>query len=475
MKRISHAVGGVAVTGVLLIGAVGCTSVDPRKTFPAVAKDVKSRTGYRVAWATGTAEDAAVRAEVLRLLEGELSAPAAVQVALLNNPRLQAAYEDVGIAQAELVQAGLLKNPLLNASARFPTGGGTATVDVGVMFDFLQLLYIPMRKRLAAGELEVAQLAVTQKVLQTADQTRQAWVRLVSAKQNLELHQSIAAATAASADLAGRMRQAGNTTELELARQEAFGERARLGLMAAEEEAAVAQEGLALVMGVDLDRTTLVVPARLPDLPVDALGGADARKAAIAKNIELAILRNQLERLSRELGLTRPAGWLSDLELGVAFERDDAGVASVGPAVAVPLPLFSQGQPAVSIAESKLRQATKIYLGAANGVAAQSRLAARDVAASEARVERLRTTLVPLQRRITAASQLEYNGMLIGSFELLSAKQQEIEAGGMYVSALADYWLARSRLETVLAGGGFSSGMSSSRNLMQAQPAGGHE
>ena len=54
------------------------------------------------------------------LLEGELTTNAAVQIALLNNAALQATFEELGIAQAELVQAGLLKNPVFAGHVRFP-------------------------------------------------------------------------------------------------------------------------------------------------------------------------------------------------------------------------------------------------------------------------------------------------------------------------------------------------------------------
>jgi outer membrane protein, heavy metal efflux system len=453
--------------------AAGCVTVDPRKTFPAVSADVQARTGYRVVWATGSAEDAAVRTEVDRLLTVELTAAAAVQIALLNNQRLQAAYEDVGIAQAGLVQAGLLKNPVLDGSVRFPSGGGTATVDVGVMVDFLQLLYIPMRKRLAAGELEAAQLGVTQKVLMTADQTRRAWVRAVAARQRLELQRNMAAASSAAADLTRRLREAGNTTALEQARQQAFAEMGALGLAEAEAEVMESEEELAGWMGLDATRSAVKVPERLPEVPVEREDPAGAQKWAVEHSLELALGRNEIEGLGRQLGVTRPMGWLSDLELGASFERDDAGTVAVGPAVAVPLPLFSQGQPAVAAAEARLRQARRMYLATATTVARETRSAVRAVELARAKVERLRGVVVPLQVKVTAESQREYNGMLIGAFELLAAKGQEIEAGGMYVRAQADYWMAKGRLETLMAGGGGLMSGEVEVFSRQANPAGG--
>ena len=42
--------------------------------------------------------------------------------------------------------------------------------------------------------------------------------------------------------------------------------------------------------------------------------------------------------------------------------------------------------------------------------------------------------------------------MLLGVFELLEAKQNEIDAGRAYVAALTDYWTARAELERAVGG-----------------------
>ena len=82
----------------------GCAAVRPQAAFEDVRQTVAERAPYRVVWATGSAEDAAARVAVDSLLADSLTVEAAVQVALLNNRRLQATYEDLGVAQADLVQ-----------------------------------------------------------------------------------------------------------------------------------------------------------------------------------------------------------------------------------------------------------------------------------------------------------------------------------------------------------------------------------
>ena len=95
-----------------------CTS--QQSSLESVQKEIASRTGKRVAWLRGGPEDAEASRAVQTLLRRQLSANNAVQIALLNNRALQAKFEEIGISQADLVQAGLLSNPTFAASWRFP-------------------------------------------------------------------------------------------------------------------------------------------------------------------------------------------------------------------------------------------------------------------------------------------------------------------------------------------------------------------
>src|SRR5687767_11462363 len=120
----------------LLVAAAGCASSPRGDGFSNVQGAVAERGGHRVHWNRGTAADAEAAASVRQLVAQPLSAEAAVQVALLNNPSLQATFEDVGVAQAELVGAGLLSNPVFDGKARFGEGGSGTEVELAVVQDF---------------------------------------------------------------------------------------------------------------------------------------------------------------------------------------------------------------------------------------------------------------------------------------------------------------------------------------------------
>ena len=67
-------------------------------------------------------------------------------------------------------------------------------------------------------------------------------------------------------------------------------------------------------------------------------------------------------------------------------------------------------------------------------------------------VEYFKSTALPARTRVTEESQLEYNAMQLGPFQLLQAKQEEVKTGAESVEALRDYWVARSELEKAVGG-----------------------
>src|SRR6266849_4159526 len=143
------------------VALAGCAHVDPNPAFQDLANTVHLRTGKSVQWNRGSTEDAEAQSAIASLLSRPLSAGSAVQVALLNNHKLQATYEELGIAQADLVEAGLLRNPIFTFERRLP---GQA-LEMDVLKEFIDILLLPLRKRIAAAQFEAAKLRVGHEIL----------------------------------------------------------------------------------------------------------------------------------------------------------------------------------------------------------------------------------------------------------------------------------------------------------------------
>jgi cobalt-zinc-cadmium efflux system outer membrane protein len=390
---------------------------------------------------------------VRELLERELDAEGAVAIALLRNRHLQALYEDLRIAQADLVEAGLLRNPIFHVEALFPEGGGRLDLDLGLEEEFLSILYLPLRKRVAAASFEATKLRVAEHVLALAGTVRMSFYELQGAEQLVELLRTAHEATEASAELAQRLHEAGNIRDLDLANELALREEARLALAQAELERSEARERLDALMGLFGPEASWKVASRLPELPEEEVPVEGIESRAVTANLGLAQRRIEIEREAQRLGLTKKTRFSPDPAVGVSAERDsESGLWSVGPALALSIPLFNQGQPAVARAVAVLNALQENYAAEAIELRSAVRMAASRVLAKRGRADFLRRVLVPLRTRIVEETQLEYNAMQEGAFQLLMAKREEIAAGAEYVAELRDYWIASAELEQILAG-----------------------
>jgi len=109
----------------------GCATVDPTPDYQRAGQYVTQATGQQSIYQPGD-DEAIIADKVKDLLAGGITADEAVQICLLNNPGLQAAFMDVGMARADVVQSGLLSNPSLGMALGFPAGGGLANIEAGL-------------------------------------------------------------------------------------------------------------------------------------------------------------------------------------------------------------------------------------------------------------------------------------------------------------------------------------------------------
>src|SRR5678816_2391758 len=173
-----------SLSAVLILSTLaGCSSLKPGMGFEDVQQTVSERAGLRTHWNNGSDADSEVKAAVAALLGQELTADEAVQIALLNNHDLQAVYEELNLAQADIVQAGLLRNPVFSGEVRFATDGDGTAIVLDVAQDFVSLLSMPLRKGRAEAAFEAAKVRVTAAVLDTAFEVRTAFHDYLAAQQ----------------------------------------------------------------------------------------------------------------------------------------------------------------------------------------------------------------------------------------------------------------------------------------------------
>ncbi|MEM6783404.1 MAG: TolC family protein [Bacteroidota bacterium] len=436
----------------------GCAAVPHDAGFGAVQQTVTERANIEVRWYRDATADAEAAAAVSALLGDTLRVDGAVQVALLHNRRLQATYERLSLAQADLVQAGLLRNPVFGAGALWSLAEAEPPdLAFSVAFDFLGLLTRPLRRAVAASVFEAEQAHVTDAVLRVVVDVQAAHAEAVAAQQAVELLTSVTQATALSAQTMQRLFDAGNVTRLELLEERALHEQTRLDLDAATAEGVLARERLTRLLGLTgPDATAYRLPPRLPPAPRASLASqarvlADLEAEAVAQSLALDAHRHTLDATAQRLGLVDATALIGDLEAGAELEREE-GAWELGPEVHLALPLFDQGQARRAAAEAEVRRLRADYYAQAVEVRSVARAAREHLLVAQRRAVHLQEVVLPLRSEITEQTQRQYNAMQVGTFRLLLAKQQEIDAARQTVAALAAYWQARAAVDALRAG-----------------------
>lgn len=436
----------------IALGCSGCAASNQARSFDTVSGTIEERIAKQVAWDRGNGADEQLEQSVDGLLANELTADDAVQIALLRNRTIQATYEELSIGEADLIAAGLLSNPVFDGEVRFESGGSGTALELAVVQEFLNIFFIPLRKRIAGAALDESTVRVTVAVLDLAGEVRRRYYGYQAAEQLFEMRHTVLSATEASYDLATRLHEAGNITALELANERALYEQSKLSASAAEVEADVVREQLNALMGLWGEETSWKTSPRLPNpVPFDVTC-QDFERNAVARSLDLEVARVSATRAAARLGLARPFAIYDEADIGVSGEREVSGEWTVGPAFSVPIPLFNQGQAAVMGAQANLRQAQERYAAVAVEIRAESRAVHRRVTLLYAQAQHYVQVVLTLRHQIVEETQKQYNAMQVGAFQLLQAKQQEIEAGAAYVATLRDYWLARTDADQIASG-----------------------
>lgn len=441
------------ILSLLIVVITGCAQVPKEAGFGDVQKLVHQRIDYRLHWNQGSTADEQVARAIEELLKQELSVDAAVQIALLNNQNLQATYEDLGITQADVVEAGLLENPVFFGQARFPDKSPSMTnLEFEVTQNFLNILMLPARKKLAAMQFEEVKLRVADEVLKLAAEVRAAYYRAIGASQIEQMRQHIAEAGEASYEMARRMHTAGNTSDLNLAGEQGHYEQARMDYAQSTTLVVEFREQLIRLMGLWGAQAELKLAHQLPDVPAREITMDHLESLAIKNRLDLASARQEVEVLAQALGITLDWRWIGKADVGVSTERDPDGQWVTGPSLTLELPIFNQRQADIARLEAQLRQGQKRLAAQAVNIRSEVRALRSRLMMQRHLAEHYKKVIIPLQERIVHLTLQEYNYMLAGVFDLLIARQNELDTYQKYIETVRDYWITRAQIQRVVGG-----------------------
>lgn len=414
-----------------------------------------------------TAEDASsARARVDHLLERPLTADAAVQVALLNNRGLQAAYNELGIAEAAMVQASLPPNPRFSLSRI--AGRFESEIEAAIAADILALATLPARAEIAADRFRQAQLRAAEETLRAAAEARRNYYRAVGAEEVVGFLAQANSSAEAAAKLGRALGETGAVNKLDQAREQVFYAELTAQLGRSRQRALSERERLARSLGLWGGDLHFRLPAALPAPPARPRSSPDVEREAVERRVDLQVARIELEALAKSYGLTNATRFINLFQLAGVYrdtrehaitttnertEFEKARFRDSGADMTFEIPIFDLG-------EARVRQAVETYMKAVNRLAAKAvdvRSEARDAyriyRSSYDVASHYQREVLPLRKIISDESQLRYNAMLIDVFTLLDEARRRILSTTAAIEAKRDFWIAKTDLQAAIVGG----------------------
>lgn len=427
--------------------AGGCVSVPRDESLTSVRQGASERIGSPVALRGDEGGDARVR----ELLAGEIDADRAVQIALLNNPRVDALLAEMDLARAEVLEGSTIANPIFEAEIRFP-GDPYRPYELRLAQSILDLIQLPRRRAAARAAFDAARMRVTADVVGFASDVRDDYYALLTATSNLGLTGTMTEAAQLAVELALRQHAAGNLTDLDLEREQARWEDAKLELATEEERVLLQREAFMRRLGLD-GSAEWTLASSFPPLPEGEVEAEALESIVAERRLDLAAARRELEAARSLLPAARLEG-IGEIEADVHREREADGGKTTGPGIELPIPIFNRGAAARLRAEARIAQLEAEIAAGATAAASEVRSARERLLAARARAEYYRDVILPRRERILRLTQLEYNAMFVGIYELLEAKENQLRAGRDYNEALQAYWSTRGEFERAIHGTG---------------------
>ena len=449
------ALGAVALLAACADPALVGKASDPRAGFTFVTDGASRATGARAAWAQTAAEVAASETRAKALVSGRtIGGETAVQVALMNNRGLQAAYAELGLSAADLWEVAQGYRPTLELGVGgIGDGGLVRSFEALVTGAILDLATRKPRTALAETQFRQAQMQALAETVALAAETRRAYIDAVAAFEQSALIGRAQNTAEAASELAAELGRTGAMNRADQAREHVFTAELAAERTEARLEAQLAKEKLTRLMGLYGSGITYYVPDRLPALPARTPGLRDAERLALQHRTDLAIGRLELESIAQTYRLETGNRRLEAVTVaaGVEVERED-GATEAAPVIeaSFEIPLYDAG-PLTS------RRGALEYSRAAHALAQDAINARSEARSAHAAVtgtyniaRHWRDEVLPLRRTIDAEALKSYNGMLSSTFELIAEAREGLEAQLSAAEAVAAYWRAESDLKTVI-------------------------
>ena len=457
--------------------AAGCATRAIDDNYAAVEHYARERAEIQPRWLRTEEQRREAAAEADRLLARPLSSDDAVRIALAYSPGFQALLAEAAGRSAEASRAARLPNPVFGFAHLFRSAGGQGELEIerALSISLLDLILLPARLERAELAQREARLATSAELVRRVAEVRQAWVLAVAARQTAAYQTQVREAAEAGAELARRMQSTGNYSRLQRAREQAFYADAAANEARGRHAAMAAREALVRLLGLPAEQAArLQLPERLPDLPKAPRDEAEVARTALAERLDVQLARAQLDATARELGLTRVSSVVNGLEIGGVLNTETGHPSKRGYELELPLPIFDFGDATRAGGEARYLAALNRTVQVAVDADSLVREAYGAYRTAWDLARHYRDEIVPLRKSISEEMLLQYNGMLVGIFELLADARTQIGSVIQAIEAQRDFWAADAALSATLLGAPVAAEAPQFRAQAEETGGGGH-
>lgn len=450
--RDARTLRGRATAGALLLCLAGCAVEDLRPDYESARNLVLATTGEEDVF---DPEAPPLSAEQIQaVLDGGLSLDEALQLALLNNRRLQADFMGLGVSRADFVQSGLLRNPSLGISFLFPSGGGRTRLAGDLAQDVTDLWRIPSQRLAAEAGMEQRLLELSQSAGELVVDTKAAYLQCVAARETRLVSDDNSAAARQALQAVRDRVSAGVATETEVNLQQSIALGAEIQARRSEQAEASTMRRLAALLSLDGDLLEVALTDEL-GVPLSDLADREQLVArARSGRLDVRALAAALAAAEARVAVERDRS-LPEVTAGLAAERPEGGASTdllVGPALTVELPIFDRNEAQISRAEFAREELRKLHEALLADVSQQARAAWDRARLAAQTVAFIDAELLPQAERSIALAQQAYDLGDTTILVLIEARKAAHQARFARIDALLEAALAVSDLERAVGG-----------------------
>lgn len=433
----------------IILLLTGCASVQTQQEWERINQFSVERTGIEIIWEQSEKDAMAVKEEVKRLVSDGITMDEAVKIALLNNRKLQASFEEIGIAKADLAQAGLFTNPNLSAIFRFPFGGGGTGIETAGLLNIADFWQIPIRKKVAAARLESIMLQVSEEILNTAAEAKKAYINYSALSLVRDEMEKIKDHTEEWRDHLIYRQQFGYASNLDIYIANALFVETELEFAKIESELLISRYRLNRILGLSPDQYNYELSDVLSE-EINQLPELEQLISyALSNRPDIQTARLHIENARKVLALER-SRIFSNVEAGAVYEKGIDGDESIGPEIGIHLPIFDQNQAQIAKAEYRLRQAEKELKAKIQEVREDVSVAYERHQLLSQQINLIKTQILPAHAAAVEYTEKYFNAMQLNMLYLLEARKRLIETKRHYFNALKEYHEQVVELERII-------------------------